>query len=633
MRIHKKIAVSNTITFIIFLIIIFFLMREYIDLSSIKNTSILKIAVSIFIFFLFSNFISKFTLLNIYNTLEKFDKTITMVNEKFIVDLKNEFMNMEDCFYKVFSSVKTDIMDILVKEGEIKREKEKAEALSEELRLLNKNLESIVATRTKELIISKEIAESANRAKNEFLAKISHEMRTPLTPIIGYSRLLLKEFSDSPLKDKLDIIHTSGVKLLNFTNELLDFSKIEAGKVDLNYESFNIKELFQDIYHEHSTLASSKNIKFKIEFSANEVIIYSDKMKIYEIAKNLIHNAIKYTEKGFVLCEVDIKDSYLSFNVYDSGIGISKTNINYIFESFGQINKQSSGAGLGLSITKKLVEILNGTIEVESKVLIGTTFKVKIPIEIFHRKNENFSAILTKILNSNNQNIKSIILKSILKFPIRLKNLKSAYKKQDVEKIREINHLILGTYGNLNLTLIYDISKNISNELKKEHINFDSILSHIEELERMTHTLDYSDLFNVYLNFKNKKIKLLIAEDVEENRDFLKAILESPLIEVICVENGLLALKEIHNQKFDIVFLDIQMPVMDGVQAISHIKSKAELKDIPVMALTAQAIIGDKEKYLPYGFDGYITKPINESVLFSYLEYFTFSGKKGDNND
>ena len=151
-------------------------------------------------------------------------------------------------------------MDILVKEGEIKREKEKAEALSEELRLLNKNLESIVATRTKELIISKEIAESANRAKNEFLAKISHEMRTPLTPIIGYSRLLLKEFSDSPLKDKLDIIHTSGVKLLNFTNELLDFSKIEAGKVDLNYESFNIKELFQDIYHEHSTLASSKNI-------------------------------------------------------------------------------------------------------------------------------------------------------------------------------------------------------------------------------------------------------------------------------------------------------------------------------------------------------------------------------------
>lgn len=386
MRIHKKIAVSNTITFIIFLIIIFFLMREYIDLSSIKNTSILKIAVSIFIFFLFSNFISKFTLLNIYNTLEKFDKTITMVNEKFIVDLKNEFMNMEDCFYKVFSSVKTDIMDILVKEGEIKREKEKAEALSEELRLLNKNLESIVATRTKELIISKEIAESANSAKNEFLAKISHEMRTPLTPIIGYSRLLLKEFPDSPLKDKLDIIHTSGVKLLNFTNELLDFSKIEAGKVDLNYESFNIKDLFQDIYHEHSTLASSKNIKFKIEFSANEVIIYSDKMKIYEIAKNLIHNAIKYTEKGFVLCEVDIKDSYLSFNVYDSGIGISKTNINYIFESFGQINKQSSGAGLGLSITKKLVEILNGTIEVESKVLIGTTFKVKIPIEIFHRK-------------------------------------------------------------------------------------------------------------------------------------------------------------------------------------------------------------------------------------------------------
>lgn len=630
MNIHKKIAAFNTLIFIIFYIVILYLLRASI---TVNNILVIKLIVLSILFFLVSVFVNKFALLNLYNLLDKFETVLSEINKKFVSQLKDDFLNLEDCFYKVFSSVKTDILDILVKEGEIKREKEKAEALSEKLRLLNKNLEDMVEQRTKELSFSKEVAESANRAKSEFLAKISHEMRTPLTPIIGYSKLLLKEYPNSEIKDKLDIIHTSGVKLLNFTNELLDFSKIESGKVDLNFESFSVKELFQEIFYEHNSLAATKNLKFEIKYDKNDTTIYSDKMKIYEIVKNLIHNAIKYTNKGFVFCEVNVNSNFLNFSVYDSGIGISKDHLDYIFESFGQINKHSSGAGLGLSITKKLVEILKGTITVESKVMVGTTFNVSIPIEVFEKKNENFSVILTKLLNSNNPSIKSILLKSILKFPIRLKSLKEAYKKQNIEQLREINHLILGTYGNLNLTLIYDISKKISDELKKNPVSFDTILYYIEELERMTHTIDYSDLFNMYLQFNTKQIKILIAEDVEENRDFLKAVLESPLISVTCVEHGLNALKAMKEKKFDVVFLDIHMPVMDGLQTISHIKANEELKNTPVIALTAQAIIGDKEKYLPYGFDGYITKPINESVLFSYLEKFIFAKKKGDNND
>lgn len=630
MNIHKKIAAFNTLIFIIFYIVILYLLRASIIVN---NILVIKLIVLSILFFLISVFVNKFALLNLYSLLDKFETVLSEINKKFVTQLKDDFLNLEDCFYKVFSSVKTDILDILVKEGEIKREKEKAEALSEKLRLLNKNLEDIVDQRTKELSFSKEVAESANKAKSEFLAKISHEMRTPLTPIIGYSKLLLKEYPNSEIKDKLDIIHTSGVKLLNFTNELLDFSKIESGKVDLNFESFSVKELFQEIFYEHNSLAVTKNLKFEIKYDKNDTTIYSDKMKIYEIVKNLIHNAIKYTNKGFVFCEVNVKNNFLNFTVYDSGIGISKDHLEYIFESFRQINKHSSGAGLGLSITKKLVEILKGTITVESKVMVGTTFNVSIPIEVFEKKNENFSVTLTKLLNSNNPSIKSILLKSILKFPIRLKSLKEAYKKQNIEQIREINHLILGTYGNLSLSFIYEMSKKISEELKKNPVSFDTILYYIEELERMTHTIDYSDLFNMYLQFNTKQIKILIAEDVEENRDFLKAVLESPLISVTCVEHGLNALKAMKEKKFDVVFLDIHMPVMDGLQTISHIKANEELKNTPVIALTAQAIIGDKEKYLPYGFDGYITKPINESVLFSYLEKFIFAKKKGDNND
>ena len=623
MQTHKKISIINTFLLFIFLSIFIYFFNIKISLNN-----IFKFFILILLYYLLSNFFTKFFLLNTYKTIQKLDKILLILHNKFIHDLEDNFVSLQECFSEVFSTIKLDILDILVKEEEIKKEKEKAEILSAELKELNKNLEDKVSERTKELSISKEIAESANKAKNEFLAKISHEMRTPLTPIIGYSRILAKDIDEPSYKEKLEIIHTSGVKLLNFTNELLDFSKIESGKVDLNYEPFNVRALFQDIYHEHIDLAKTKGIDFKIDYLHANVSIYSDKIKIYEIAKNIIHNALKYTNKGFVLCDVFVEKNTLYFNVYDSGIGISEDNIQNIFESFVQIGKEQSGAGLGLSITKKLLKVLNGTIEVESKVGQGSTFKIQIPIETSQKEFENFSDVVSKLLNSNNSGIKTIFLKSILKLPLRIKDLKDAHKKQDIEEVRKINHLIKGTYGNLNLSLVYDISEKISLELKKENVSFDSVLHYIEELEYLTHTLDYNELFNTYLQFKERKIKILIAEDAEETRDFLKALLETSLIEVTCVENGLEALNFLKIEKFDLVFLDISMPVMDGVQTVTTIKANDNFKNLPVVALTAHAIIGYKEKYLNCGFDAYITKPINDSVLFSCLEKFILSEKR-----
>ena len=622
MKIHRKIALSNTIIFTLYITAAYIFLKENTSLLILKNHFFIKITPVIILFFIMSNFISKFILITIYNTLEKLDKIISVINNKFIFNLRKDLLNMEGCFHQIFSSIKIDILDILVKEGEIKNQKEKAEELSDKLTLLNKNLEQMVEKRTIELKSAKEYAEAANRSKNEFLAKISHEMRTPLTPIIGYSRMLKKSDLSDDAKEKLETIHNSGVKLLNFTNELLDFSKIEAGTVDLHFEPFDIKDFFKDIYNEHSEKAEEKNIKFEIELPQNDITIYSDKMKLYEIVKNLVHNAIKYTEKGSVLCALEIKDSTLYFDVYDSGIGISNKNISYIFESFGQINKQSAGAGLGLSITKKLVEILKGDIKVESRLGIGTTFNINIPIEVYKKSDENFSFNLRKLLNKTNPKIKPIILKSILKFPIRLKNLKESCQNKSIEEIRKFNHEILGTYGNLNMAFIYGKAKNISAELKKDKVNFENIMSFISELENMNRTLEYDSIFKEYLNLKNKKLSILIAEDVEENRDFLRALLESESVELVCVENGLLALKKLQENKFDIILLDIQMPVMDGIQTLLHIKSNFELKKIPTLALTAQAIVGDKEKYIPLGFDEYITKPINEPIFFSHLEHF-----------
>jgi len=622
MKIHRKIALSNTIIFTLYLTAAYIFLKESIGISILKDHFFIKTIAAVSVFFIMSNFISKFMLITVYSSLEKLDKVISLINNKFISNLRKELLNMEGCFHQIFSSIKIDIIDILVKESEIKKQKEKAEELSEKLTLLNKNLEQMVEKRTTQLKSAKEHAEAANRSKNEFLAKISHEMRTPLTPIIGYSRMLKKSELSDYTKEKLETIHNSGVKLLNFTNELLDFSKIEAGTVELNFEPFGIKKFFKEIYNEHCEKAEEKNIQFQIELPQNDIIIYSDKMKLYEVVKNLVHNAIKYTKKGSVLCTVEIRDSLLCFDVYDSGIGISDKNINYIFESFGQINKQSAGAGLGLSITKRLIEILKGDIKVESKLGIGTTFNVSIPIEIYKNSDENFAFNLRKLLNKTNPKVKPIILKSLLKFPIRLKKLKEACENKNIEEIRKLNHKNLGTYGNLNMAFIYGKSKDISSELKKDKVNFKKILSCISELENMNRTLEYDSIFKEYLKMKNKKLSILMAEDVEENRDFMRALLESDAVRLTCVENGLLALKELQQNKFDIIFLDIQMPVMDGVQALKHIKSNFELKKTPTLALTAQAIVGDKEKYLPLGFDGYITKPINEPIFFSHLEYF-----------
>lgn len=622
MKIHTKISYLN-IVFFLFTIVLFYFFYNFI--SNFENSQkIFFIFIYFLLVFITFIFFNKFILLEYYLLIENLNNTIKKLNNNLVNDISMDFLNMEKCFLDIFTSIKADIFDILIKEGELKREKEKAEELSSKLVSLNKNLEIIVADRTRELLAAKENAEYANKMKDEFLAKVSHEMRTPLTPIIGYSRLLKNiENLSADTSDKLEIIHSSGIKLLNFTNELLDFSKIISGKVDLNYENFDLTALFNDIYHEYSDIAENKEINFKIKIEKN-IKIYSDRMKIYEISKNLIDNAIKYTNKGFVFAEIEVNNLFLNINVHDSGIGIAEDNIDYIFQSFGQINKHANGVGLGLSIVQKLLDTLNGKIDVISKLGVGSTFKVSIPISIQNKENENFSNIINVLLNCNNYQMKSIILKSILRLPLRLKELKETYKKFDVEAMRKINHIILGTYGNINFDVIYKISKDISDLLKENEVDFPEILSKIEELEKITHTLKYHDLFEEYLNLINKKIKILIAEDVEENREFFKILFEiCPSIEVTTAVNGLDALQILkENKEFNFIFLDIQMPVMDGIETLQKIKEDENLKTIPTIALTAQAILGDKEKYLPYGFDFYITKPINESVLFSCLETF-----------
>lgn len=595
------------------------------------NFNLLFLTLFTLAFFICSLFIATFFLIDLHDKIKYLSNVLNLIDKRTIPLLKIEFLKIEECFTNIFSSIKKDILELLIKENEIKRAKENAEKLSSDLTFLNKNLENIVSLRTKELSIAKEDAEAANRSKDEFLAKVSHEMRTPLTPIIGYSRTLKKEHLDIDIQKKLDIIQNAGIKLLNFTNELLDFSKYTFNHANIIPESFDIKELLNQIYYENLPIAEQKNINFKISTPNSNLIVETDRTKVYIIIKNIIQNAIKYTNQGFVLCELQIEHNFMLLDIYDSGIGIPKENIDNIFESFKQINIHSPGAGLGLSITKKLVDLLNGDIKVLSTPGIGTTFSIKLPIKLGLSSNSDFITIINKLLSSNNNDIVLIIIKSLLRLPIRLKQLKDVTREKNIDKIIEYNHLIMGTYGNLSLTPIYNISKKISKEIKNENVDFNKILFFIEEIERLIHLLEFDNIFYKYIFLKNITLNILIVEDVEENRDFFSTLLSHENINVTYAVNGYQCLEILNkSQDFNVIFLDIHMPVMDGIETIKSIKSNYTNFKIPIIALTAQAMPSDKKRFLSMGFNSYVTKPINDSVFFSTIENFISNHNKGE---
>lgn len=609
---HSKIALWNTIIFLVF-----FSVYQVFLLKNESRFILLTLSI-LLLFFITSNFVSKFILMDFYLSFKNIDKNLIDENHKLISHIKKEALEMELWLEDVFSFLKIETLDFLMKEAELKREEEKAKKLSEELTEFNKNLESLVKKRTKELRISKEQAEVANKVKSEFLAKISHEMRTPLTPIIGYSKLLKTDNSATENSKHLNTIYNSGLKLLTLTNELLDFSKIEAGKIDLVNESFDIEKLILEVYQEHKDIALDKGLTFEILPIDGPKIIYSDKMKIYKIIKNLINNAIKYTHQGSVLCEVEVVKSKLKFNIFDTGIGIAEENLKIIYNSFEQVNQNSKGIGLGLSITKRMVDLLKGSITIRSNLGIGTTFKIEIPISPLDVKMEDSKDTIMKLLNKSQPSIKIIIMKGLLRLPLRIEKFELYFNKKDFNSMKKINHKMLGIYGNLQLDSIYNILKENSNLLIEE--DTDKIRENIEKIKHIFHELSYSDIYFEYISTLDKNIKILIAEDVEENRDFLKVVLSSPHIHLDCAEDGLEALNMLPLKEYQIVFLDIQMPIMGGIETIKKIRLEDKYSKLPVIALTAQAIIGDREKFMPCGFNGYITKPINDPILFSYLE-------------
>jgi len=381
------------------------------------------------------------------------------------------------------------------------------------------------------LINEKEKAERANLAKSEFLANMSHEIRTPMNAIMGFSDILKSKIKDPQFENYTSGIKNSGKKLLTLINDILDISNLEAGKVTVAFTSFNLKSVLIEIQQTFKVIIQQKTLDFKIIIDKNmpENIIF-DNSKFRQILFNLVGNAVKFTEIGFVIIEIKCinkKDNNLidfELQVTDSGIGIGKDKINEIFEAFKQIDAGTSrkydGTGLGLAITKKLTEILNGKILVNSELNKGTNFII------------NFKDI----------------------------------------KISE--ETIIDNIKNLNIA----------------NLNF-------------------------------KKAKILIAEDVELNRELLIAYIEEYQFDIIEAQNGDEAILKTFEHKPDLILMDIRMPVLDGIEAAKTIKNNQEFSNIPIIALTG---LTETEQRLieNNNFNSFLTKPISKEELVKKLTMF-----------
>ncbi len=566
----------------------------------------------------------------------------------------------------------------------IKRDISERKWMEEELRSSNEQLAAALQ-KANEMTI---IAETANRAKSAFLATMSHEIRTPMNAILGMAELLLDTNIDDEQRDYLQTLSKSAEILLNLINDILDLSKIEAGKLTLEQTPFNLFEMVEDVGNLFATLADEKGLEVVVNIDPKIPSHFlGDPVRLRQILANFVSNAIKFTEQGEIVISVwqgkpvkqrsadqenDIR--WLRFSVRDSGIGIPKEKLGVVFEAFTQADSSTTrrfgGTGLGLAICKSLVELMGGQIGVESELNEGSCFYFDIPLPVHHNAaasetnlpeplKPQFADLRVMVVDDNAQSRESLV-KYLEHWHCRvepfddpqealetlLAQTDSTYqvvlldyqmpKFDGLEFVRELKAkksalatkiVFLASANNrldTNTLAAYGIDFQLPKPVRQQ-----SLRQTLQKLANNQNAIALPTLRRPQNKTEKKftkiKANILLVEDNPVNQKVAVRMLEKLGCDVEIAVNGREAVEKTAAKRYDVVLMDVQMPVMDGIEATRQIRDREKNGTVhhTIIAMTANAMEGDRERCIIAGMDDYISKPVIKDALVKMLIKWT----------
>ncbi|MFT2111059.1 response regulator [Marinomonas sp. 2405UD68-3] len=564
-----------------------------------------------------------------------------------------------------FNKISTNIINITEKLENYREEIQLSiEQATEDIR---RNMDSIEEKSAQLHIANKEATES-NRLKSQFLANISHEVRTPLNAILGYTKILQKDTLDNQQRTYVNTIEQSTNNLLAIIGDILDFSKIEAGKLNLEQTDINIRDLIDDVFQILSAnlLAGRKQIALIPDINNNvPEWIVGDPIRIRQILTNLIGNAIKFTENGFVQAKVTLSaleknKMTLVFQIIDSGMGIAENKLNRLFKPFSQADtsttRQFGGTGLGLVITKKLVEQMKGKISVTSELGNGSNFRFSINLHLSQKEVSPLIKLKKRIIlfepiDTYRQYIEAalseigvecVYCSSIEQIITRLKTsldhdkfdallLSTDQEINELSDAYELTYFVRNTYSIPCILMAQPPSK-IPQLPELQNLASDILLKPIS-YKRLHQALSQLSCADQPISSQKRTLqglKILAVDDNSTNLQLVEHWLKPNGLDVILAYSGQQALEMSAKNSFDLILMDIQMPGLDGMETTKELRRRAQYKETPIIALTAHALNSEKHQIIEAGMNTYLTKPVSESTLLDTIHHWCKGTKKED---